>query len=210
MVCEKGLYIVLSPDLIGTGEMGPGGYRGDAYNFKVGRASFNIWFAGIQISRSIVGIQAGDLERVVSYLKSRQDVKPGTIFGVARGNMCPVLLHAAALDNSINRVALVEPMLSYRSIVMNPYYKPSFVLASIPGSLSIYDLPDLSACLAPRPLLMVNATDQNGHRATEKAVNQEMGIVKTVFQKKNASEQLEITTLEAHETMDKLLTNWIK
>ena len=130
---KKG-YVVLAPDLLGYGEMGPGIFRGDAYNFKPGKAFYNIWFASIQVARSLIGVRAGDVIRLSDYLKDRDDINSNAICAMAMGEMCPVLLHAACFDNTINKIALVEPLISYRSLVENQYYKPSFIPVSVAGS----------------------------------------------------------------------------
>ncbi len=147
-------YAVLSPDLIGTGETGPGTYRGDSYGYRQGKGDYNIWFGALQVGRSIVGIRAGDVARLVQYLRGNPKIDAGSIAAVAHGRMGPVLLHAAAFEPGIARVALLDSLATYDSIVMNEYYKPELIHATVPGALTAYDLPDLAATLAPRPLLV--------------------------------------------------------
>ena len=83
------------------------------------------------------------LSRLVRMLKN--DNKITDIYGVARKELSPVLLHAAAFDSSISRIALIEPYSSYMSIVMNHFYSSSFISGTVPGALKAYDLPDLAA-----------------------------------------------------------------
>jgi len=59
-------YTVLSPDLVGIGEMGPGNFQGDSY---IDGTSYNIWFASMLIGRSIVGIRAADVVRLSHLLE---------------------------------------------------------------------------------------------------------------------------------------------
>ena len=89
--------------------MGPGAFQGDASNFKPGSANYNYWFAAIQVGRSLTGIRAGDVVRTVNYLKGRADADVTRLAAVSRGELNAVLLHAAALDESIRQVALVDP-----------------------------------------------------------------------------------------------------
>ena len=204
-------YLVLAPDLIGTGEMGPGdSARGDSYSFKVGQAAYNLWFASLQIARSPVGIHAGDIIRCVHYLKSRSDVDEQGISALAVGEMSPALLHAAAFEPAISRIACVEPFVSYRSIVMNEYYQPKFVLSAVPGALRAYDLPDLAACLAPRKVLMINVTDQNGHRAWPHALQQEFAIARSAYSAKQADDRFAIRNWESYESIDTVFSDWIE
>ena len=95
--------------------------------------------------------------------------------------MTPVLQHAAAFDTAISRIALIEPLSSYRSIVMNRFYKPGLIQSAVPGSLSAYDLPDLAGSLAPRRLLMINPTDNMGKIMDEEGVVKIPGLSGKLF-----------------------------
>jgi len=181
-------FTVLAPDLIGLGEMGPGDFRGDAY---IGGISYNIWFTSMLIGRSIVGIQAGDVTRLVRLLE--KDKKITDIYGLARKEMSPVLLHAAAFDSTISRVALIEPYASYRSIVTDRFYNPAFVPSLVPGALQSYDLPDLAASLAPRKLLMGGIIDGLGSPADPEGIAGDLDIIKAGYQHKDAFDQLDVT-----------------
>src|SRR5690606_21286432 len=90
--------------------------------------------------------------RLVMVLTNDHDVS--NVYGVARREMTPVLLHAAAFAPRIERVALIDPLSSYRAIVMNRFYDSRFIPAAVAGALTAYDLPDLATSLAPRKLLI--------------------------------------------------------
>jgi len=208
---QKG-YIVVAPDVLGIGETGPGDFLGDAYAFKVGRASYNIWFLGILTQKSLVGIRAADIINTVNYLKSRDDVIPTQIKAVALGDLCPVLLHAAAFDPSISAVALIEPLVSYRAIVNNKYYQPGLIHSTVAGALTAYDLPDLAACLAPRKLLMVNVVDHNRKPAPQDIVEQELNIVYKTYAEKNQQKKLTIIIQDyaRHPDLKEMISSWLK
>jgi len=140
-------FTVLAPDLIGVGEMGPGVFKGDAY---IDGVSHNLWYCSMHIGRSIVGIRAGDVVRLARLLKKGTAISE--VYGIARKEMAPVLLHASAFDHDISRIALIEPYSSYRSIVMNRFYISAFIPSTVPGAIQAYDLPDVAANLAPRML----------------------------------------------------------
>ena len=125
----KNGFTVLAPDLIGIGETGPGVFHGDA---NIEGVSLNIWYASILIGRSVVGIRAGDVVRLTRMLNKNTGI--GEVYGIARKEMAPVLLHAAAFDQGITRIALIEPYSSYQSIVMNRFYDPSFIYGVVPRS----------------------------------------------------------------------------
>ncbi|MEF8984777.1 MAG: alpha/beta hydrolase family protein [Bacteroidales bacterium] len=181
-------FTVLAPDMIGVGEMGQGDFRGDAY---IGHISYNIGFTSMLIGRSITGIQAGDVVRLTRLLENNTAITD--IYGFARKEMSPVLLHAAAFDSRITRIALIEPYVSYRSIVMDRFYNPAFVHSLVPGALQSYDLPDLAASLAPRKLLMGGVMDGLGSPADPEAIAGDLDIIKAGYQHKDAFDQLDVT-----------------
>ena len=201
----KSGFTVLAPDMIGTGEIGPGIFKGDAYLEGV---SYNVWYTSIIIGRSIVGVRAGDAVRLAMLLKKRSGI--GEVYGLARKEMAPVMLYAAAFDPNIARIALVDPYSSYRSIVMNRFYDPGLIQNLVPGALSAYDLPDLAGSLAPRKLMMVGTTDGNGKKTDQESIDKDLSIIKTVYQSKNVTEQLKIVSTESTGKTYDLLMEWIR
>jgi hypothetical protein len=198
-------FTVLAPDMIGTGEMGPGIFTGDAY---IDNISYNIWYTSILIGRSIVGIRAGDVIRLSRILQKNTGVNE--VYGLARKEMAPILLHSAAFDPVIRRIALIEPYSSYTSIVMNRFYRPAFVHSLVPGALTAYDLPDLAASLAPRKLMMAGVTDGDGNASDNEKINKDLSIIKTAYRSGNADGQLNIASLKPNEKPYELYMEWIK
>jgi len=204
-------YLVLAPDLIGLGELGPGAFRGDASSFKLGSANYNYWFAAIQIGRSLTGIRAGDLIRTVNYLKGRADADVTRLAAVSRGEMSAVLLHAAALDDSIKQVALVAPLLSWSSIVLNEYYAPTFVPHAVAGSLGRYDLADLAGALAPRKLLALGPVDEMGRPASSTSIDAEFAPVRAAYAAiPGASSALDIRVVRGTGQLGSTLASWFE
>lgn len=201
----KNGYTVLAPDLIGIGEMGPGIFHGDSY---IQGVSYNVWFASMLIGRSIVGIRAGDVIRLTRILLNNEKIDE--VYGLARKEMSPVLLHAAAFDSGISRIALLEPFSSYRSIAMNPYYDVKFVHSFVAGALTSYDLPDLASTLAPRKLMIVGATDSNGMRTDIKSINGDIEIIKKAYQYANSLERISIKPLGSTDNKNDLFLDWLK
>jgi len=196
-------FVVLAPDLIGVGETGPGLLKGDAY---IDGASYNMWYTSILIGKSIAGIRAGDVSRLTQLLERRSDVNE--IYGVAKKEMASVLLHAAAFNPLIKRVALIDGYSSYRSIVMNRFYNPEFVQNLVAGALTAYDLPDLAACLAPRELMLVGTTDGNSEREDQEGMDSDFEVIKTAYGLKNAGKQLKIVS-ESSQQLEVLFGGWL-
>jgi hypothetical protein len=194
---------VLSPDILGTGELGPGIFQGDSY---IDSVAYNLWFASMLIGRSIVGIQASDVVRLVDLLKKDKGIRE--IYGVAKEEMSPVLLHAAAFDKDISKVALLAPYSSYRSIVINRDYNPHFLHSTVPASIGIYDLPDLAASLAPHKLLIEGTTDGTGNSKNIQEIDEDMKVIRDAYQAKG-KDKLQIFPAETGEELENSFKNWL-
>jgi hypothetical protein len=196
-------FTVLAPDLIGVGEMGPGIFKGDS---NISLVSYNMWFTSLVVDKSIAGIRASDVIRLTRLLKKRNDIKD--VNGIAKKEMAPVLLYAAASDKSIASIALIDTYSSYESMVMNQFYCPCFVQNLVPGALTAYDLPDLAASLAPRKLILEGTTDASGKRTNQQSISKDIEVIKNAYHLKNADKQLIIS--EDGGNLSGVLSEWSK
>jgi hypothetical protein len=190
-------FTVLAPDLIGTGELGNGILKGDAF---INNISYNVWFSAMLVGRSILGVQASDLVKLSHLLKQKEGINH--VYGIARQEMSPVLLHAAAFDPVISRVALIEPYSSYRSFAMNPYYNTDFVYSLVPGALTSYDLPDLAASMAPTKLLITRMTDANARKPEMEEFTKDTEVIKKAYQSINSEGNLKFIPQDLLELTD--------
>ncbi len=197
-------FTVLVPDMLGTGETGPDNYRGDS---SIGNVRYNIWFGSMLTKRSIAAIRAGDVVRLTKTLEAAHGF--GEVCAVARGNMTAVLQHAAAFSNDLKRIALVDPLSSYHSLVTTKIYSPQLLFNAVAGSLTAYDLPDLTASLAPRKLLIVNAVDGAGQRHDQAAANDEFAVVEERYKSTGVSDHLVIRQTD-DASLVTLFADWIK
>jgi len=191
-------FLVAVPDMIGIGETRWERYppRAQGYPAQL-------------IGRSIVGIHASDIVRLVNMLKERYDVNKDRVGTVAYGELCPALLHAAAFDSSLNRVALINPPISYRDIVENKMYQYSFsFLWGVAGALTAYDLPDLAAAIAPGKLLMFDIMDYSKEPASKGLIEKEYKITKSAYSKNNALNNFKIARSNT-ENLSELLVDWL-
>lgn len=179
---------VLAPDLIGTGEIGPGDLRGDA-NFK--GASHNLWYASMLIGRSITGIQSADVVKLARLIKSDQKVTELTGFG--RESMATVLLHAAVFSDDFNNIILAEPYSSFMAIVRERFYNPLLILSTVPGAISKYDLPLLASACAPNKLFITGATDGSSGYVNDNQINSDLQVIEDAYRNAGAADMLIIT-----------------
>jgi len=198
-------HIVVIPDLINTGEVGPTEFMGDATMEGI---SSNTWYLSIQNAVSIVGLRAADVNRLAAYLHLRFPERP--IAGAARGHFNAVLLHAGVQNPHIKATVLLDPLISYRSLVMNRFYRVETIYAAPGGVLRAYDLPDLAACLAPRPLLMVNPVDQNLQPAAVDRIDRTYAFTRSAYQGKDAGDALEIRSGLNADDIARTLAAWTK
>ncbi len=188
-------FIVAATDVAGIGET-----KGD-YEYP-GRPGYG----AVLIERSIVGIHAGDIVRVVNLLKTRDDVAADQIGAVAYDEMCPALLHAAAFEPGISKTVLIEAPVSYNEIVNHRLYKYSLTFMwGVAGALTAYDLPDLAAAIAPRKLLFAEPVNCMKQPASKELIDQEMQFARSVYLKKDVSDNLKISDWTVERNLDKIL-----
>jgi len=206
---KKG-YIVAAADVLGIGETKHTAGRGH-----------QLGYTAVLIGRSMVGIQAGDIARVVNYLRSRGDVNPLKIGAIAFNEMCLPLIHAAAFDPSITNISLIGSIISYQSVAMNRFYRIG--VTKRPGSddywhpfeidftwgiasvLTAYDLPDLMGCIAPRKIVLADLRDPMLEPASTELIDKELEFPRSVYSSIKAPGNLRIL-----KKMDDLvsLVNW--
>lgn len=152
--------IVLSIDARGFGETR---HTSDDYGSDWPRyfGDYDCAMTALLAGRTLVGMRALDVVRGVDFLAQRPDVDSSRLvaLGVEAGAV-PVL-HAAGLDARIRKVALERMLASYDSVVRNRIHRGVFEQV-IPGVLRHYDLPDLAASLAPRPVWVVDPVGAAG------------------------------------------------
>jgi cephalosporin-C deacetylase-like acetyl esterase len=189
--------IVTAPDLIGLGE------TKNSSNYP-GRFGYGPALLG----RSMVGIHAGDIVRVVNFLQNRNDVEKNKIGAVAFDELCPALLHAAAFESSISKTMLVAPPISYKEIVNHRVYNYSLSFVwGVSGALMAYDLPDLAGCIAPRDLVLINSKNNMKDNASQQLIDHELGFPRKVYALKNTENNLIIEKNQFNEYLD-TLKNW--
>jgi hypothetical protein len=129
----------------------------------------------------------------VRFLEGHHDAAAAGICALAFGEMSIPLLHAAVVDDAIARIALVEPPLSFQSVVTSRFYSldPASVIGNV---LTAYDLPDLAACLVPRHLLMTNPVDALGGPAPTALVTDSNRIIHRAYSDQNAAKRVLIRT----------------
>src|SRR5690606_4754468 len=108
------------------------------------------------------------------------------------------------------RIALIEPYSSYRSIVANRFYDVGLIYSVVPGALTAYDLPDLAASLAPRKLLIAGIKDGYGRQNKIADIGKDINIINKAYNQFNAGSQLEIKPFITTGKYNPYLMEWIE
>ncbi len=207
LLVKKG-HPVLAADLIGFGEMKQERIKRYIFGEKYGALDVTNFFAAVQLARSLVGIQAGDIQRLVKFIKQYQPIDSDDIYAIAKGEMLSTsLLHAAAFEGEFSKIALIDPLISYRSVVMNEYYKTDLLPPFVPGALTAYDLPDLVAAVAPNKITLINVRNHLGEIASKKMLTTDLDFVKSIYSSNN--NELEIHRVTEKNSSKEIFLDWL-
>lgn len=173
-------YEVVVPDLSGFGELHNGSIQGGDSN--VDKVPLNLWFAGILVNQSMLGIRMKELSYLIDWI-SQTDAK---IAAIGKGVLAADLLHIAAMrEHNLKAVLLIDPLLSYQTVVEAEIYKTEYMLSAVPGMLSEYDINNLISILSQRmPLFLVRPRDGAGIEVVQieyKKYIENSGTVKLSF-----------------------------
>src|SRR5262245_38387916 len=174
---------VVAIDLRGMGETEPEApHRGMANFFapewKEAYISFNM-------SRPLLGQRVRDLLSVIAALDA--DGRGFHVVGV--GAAAPVALHAALLDPRIRALTLEDMVVSWTAVA-----KTAITINQlsnvVPGALKSYDLPDLAAAMAPRPLTILSPRDPAGAAVSQAVLDEAYQPARSAYEEKGARSAL--------------------
>lgn len=172
---------VLAIDARGTGETAPVGVNRERnYRGFVQDDETSLTYESLGAGVTMLGMRTRDVLCARDYLETRSDIDRSKISVVGQGSAGLLVLHAAALDERIRSVALSGALVSYAAVVDNEIYahRPSLFP---PAGLTKYDLPELAALVAPRPLLLLNAVDHIQERVELDRVAQTYSSTSRIF-----------------------------
>ena len=144
----------LALDLRGIGETAPGE---PATNKLLGTDPREAFLA-LHLSRPLLGQRVADVLAVVGGL-IEEGVSEIRLTGM--GAAGPVALHAALLEPRLAALGLNGCVVSWTDVVHTPLAVNQLTNV-VPNALAVYDLPDLAAALAPRPLWLVDPVNALG------------------------------------------------
>ena len=179
-------HTVVVADLRGMGSLAPGKAAAKAGYFG---KDVKEAFLGIHLNRPLLGQRVYDLLSFVEFCARQK----GTVEVVAVGSAGPIALHAAALDKRIAKLTVENALLSWQSVVATPV-SVNQLTNVVPGALRVYDLPDLAALIAPRPLTIRAAVDARGEPVSRAALESTYSGCREQYARRNALHRLVLET----------------
>ena len=169
---------VVAVDLRGFGETAPGTGRPGTFGVEYKES-----FLSLHLNRPLVGQRTND---VLSVVREVVGTDGGEV--VAFGATVPAVLHAAALDDRVKVVTTDGGLVSWDNVVRTPI-SHNQLAGVVHGALKVYDLPDLAAAIAPRPLAIRNPVDAAGKPLTKEAAEEAYKPVRDAYKAAKAEDK---------------------
>ncbi len=180
--------VAIAVDLRGFGETAPGVVKdGKGPAFGV---DFKESFLGLHLKQPLLLQRMGDL---IAALKTSDEKRGVAIIGF--GVAVPVVLHAAVFEGErVKSVTIEGGLVSWDNVLRTPISHNQLSNA-VPGVLARYDLPDLAAAIAPRPLTIRNPVDAAGKPLSKEAAEEAYKGVRAAYKEAKAADKfvLEVT-----------------
>ncbi len=127
--------------------------------------------------------------------------------GWVSGARALAVLLSAVLDGRLHSVLFDRPIATYRSIVESKAYSLDLTWFLF-DVLKHFDLPDLTALLAPRPCWLLNATSAQGESLAESEVSSLYRNAAEAFKRLGAGEQIRFVVRPEQES-EKVFQEWL-
>jgi dienelactone hydrolase len=178
-------YTVLALDLSGRGEKAT---PWSSYSASLFGQEKIAWLA-LMIGKPLVGLRMNQILRGVDLLHEKGLLERDECVSIGKGPAAIDLLHAAVMDNRIAGVVIEDALLSYAAVARAPVHRQIFDVV-IPGVLGAYDLPDLVASLAPRPVWLMNSRSPVGTQVFLREARSEYAYAEDAYAAIGAREKL--------------------
>jgi cephalosporin-C deacetylase-like acetyl esterase len=167
-------YTVLAVDPSGIGEVaakwGAAGAEDSARSVRSLYAESKITWLALMVGQTLVGLRMDEMIRGLDVLKEKNLLYNDRALGFGKGLIAVSLLHAAVVEPRFDGLIMDGGLLSFHAVARTPIHRGVFEVA-IPGVLGRYDLPDLVAVLAPRPVWVLNAASAMGDTAPSRGTS---------------------------------------
>jgi dienelactone hydrolase len=204
---QKGVA-VCAIDLRGLGvsvprdpSAGPHFYHGMPLRERYAWACFGL-------GKPMLGQRVWDFLRCLDYLQTRRDVDQGRVHGLGERGAALAVLLSAVLDNRLHSVLFDRPIATYGSIVESKAYSLGLTWFLF-DVLRHFDLPELTALLAPRPCWLLNAANAQGETLAESDVSLLYRHAAATFKQQGAGDQIRFVVRPEQER-EKVFQDWLE
>jgi len=196
-------FVVLAMDMRGCGETRPRQNPDESDETYRYFGQYDSAMRAFLAGKTLVGMRATDIWRGVDLLGSRPEVDAARIYGFGVGAGALTLLHEAVVDERIKELALDAMLVSYESVVTHRIHRNIYE-SLVPGALKVYDLPDLVAAMAPRPVWIVDAVDPVGQPVGVEDVRRDYSRSLEAYQAVGAQTAIHIATRKPDEGLKEI------
>ena len=149
-----------------------------------------------------------DARAVISFLRARSDVDQARVTIIGRGWAGMVALFAAAVEPEVSSAVIEGTPVSFGATAAAELYNQPVSLM-LPGVLQDFDLPDVFASLAPRPLLVLNPEDAMTKKMDREQAQRAFDLVQALYDNAGAPGSIEIQVTPLESEMQETLLKWI-
>lgn len=173
-------YVAVCPDCRGFGERRDEYMQNDDETSFLRSSCFQLAHMAEAIGETVIGMCTWDLMKLLDYLETRTEWDTSYIscLGFSGGGM--QTLYLSALDDRIKEVYISGYMYGFKDslMILNNNCSCNY----IPHLWEHFDMGDLGALIAPRPLMIQSCRDDhlNGPRGLEN-VYEQMDIIKSAY-----------------------------
>ncbi|MGH9325607.1 MAG: alpha/beta hydrolase [Terriglobia bacterium] len=167
----------------------------------------NYSYAGLAITKPVLGQRVWDFLRCLDYLAARPDVDASRIYVYGERGGGVVALLGAALDPRPRSLFSEGSLADFRSVVEGGKYSWGLEWF-VPGFLRHLDLPDAMAAIAPRPLWLFNVVGPQDEVLSESILKARLRPAVNSYSSLNASSSLEMF-VEPAEKRNRILRDWL-
>ena len=165
---------------------------------------------GYPLGQTVTGMWTWDLHRLIDYIETRPDCRPGAVgcAGLPGGGL--QTLWATALDDRIKCAVVSGYFYGYKESLLELYQNCS--CNYVPHLYEYADMGDIGARIAPRPLLIETGTrdDLNGRRGVRN-VRSQVAITRRAYRLLGAAGKIKHDVFEGeHRWHGALAIPWMK
>jgi len=159
------------------------------------------------LGRPLLGTRVADVSRGVDALLRLADVDPDRIGVIGEGYGAMLALMAACLDDRILRIAEIAPLTSWSSLAWHRSYDWP-VNVFLPGVLEHFDLADVRAAVAPKPLAVLGPVDHQRRSLSAATRKKEFESVERTYAESDAFRTGPGSAARLPRWVIRMLTDW--